>query len=212
MLAVFDAEGRRVGTKPRDLVHADNDWHWIVFVWCVLRDPDGRKCSILQIRGRPDDPRRTYVDAPAGGHVAAGEAHLEGAIREFREEAGVLLEAGELAYLGTRRIENPTGLCRRAIQHFYLSLRPLGLADLVPGEEVLGFVEAAIDDLIELLDNRVTRIPARARYIGSVARIRPAYVHARSIAYEETVLDGFRRSLVALDRFLDTGIVTPIVC
>ena len=109
LVAVFDRKGQRIGTKTREQAHRDGDWHWLVFVWVAWIRADGSKRFLLQLRGRKGDPHRGQLDAFAGGHVEAGESHLEGAIRECYEESGIKISGDNLVLLGTRSMENPSG-------------------------------------------------------------------------------------------------------
>ena len=45
-------------------------------------------------------------DVSAAGHVSAGESAIECAIRETREELGIVIEAGELEPVGTFSASN----------------------------------------------------------------------------------------------------------
>ena len=75
LLDIFDDRGQHIGTRTRDAVHLNHDWHWLVFVWCAWREDDGLSGALrmlLQQRSRPDDPYVNSLDALAGGHVGAG--------------------------------------------------------------------------------------------------------------------------------------------
>lgn len=206
LLAFFDPAGRRLGVKPRAQIHRDGDWHWLVFVWAARLDADGGKRFLLQLRARPDDPYRGQLDALAGGHVSALEGHREGAVRECREEVGVDLRADELVYLGERFLENPTGVCRRVIEHFYLCRRPLHLSETVFTREANGFVEVDLDQFAQLLEGTRERLGGQARLAPQGDRIQPIEITGEFLAaYSDEILDSFRRSLRAVRFHLDTG-------
>jgi 8-oxo-dGTP pyrophosphatase MutT (NUDIX family) len=199
LLAAFDATGRRLTAKPRSAIHRDRDWHWLVFVWAARRDAHHRLRLLLQVRGRPGDPHLGSLDAPAGGHVAAAETHLQAAYREFAEEAGVALGEGELFYLGERRLENPDGICRRAFEHLYLCRRSLDLRDLRFSPETSGFVEVDLGEFADLLQGRGPAIPGLARWAAEPEQVQRMDVDRTWLAsYAEPILDGFRWSLQAI--------------
>ena len=204
MLAVYDHTGRRIGTKSREDVHRDHDWHTIAFVWVAWVDANGRRRFLLQFRGGRGDPFRGHVDAPAGGHVAADENHLEGALRECREEMGFILGPDDLIHLGQRFMECPTGICRHAIQQLYLCRRPVRLEELRATEEVGGFVEVEMDAFAALLDGRRSRVDGRSMGADGTGRIRSiAITREHLAAYSMEVLESFRYAIRAIGRCLD---------
>jgi 8-oxo-dGTP pyrophosphatase MutT (NUDIX family) len=177
-----------------------------VFVLAARTGADGGKRFLLQLRARPDDPYRGQLDALAGGHVSALESHLEGAVREAREEAGVDLRADELVYLGERFLENPAGVCRRVIEHFYLCVRPLRLTETAFTREANGFVEVDLDEFAELLEGTRERLDGQARRPDRGDAVHPIEITAEFLAaYSGEILDDFRRSLRAVRSYLDTG-------
>ena len=196
LLAVFDREGRRVGTKSRTQVHLDGDWHWLVFVWAARMNSSGRLRSLLQVRGRAGDPFANNLDAPAAGHVAASESHLQGAQREFREEVGVDLNPADLVLLDVKPLENPSGSCRRVVQHFYLCRKAVRLADVRFGEEVGGFAEVDVEELIELLEKARQSIVGLFRLSDEADYpVEKEVTQADFAAYSELIRDGFLLSM-----------------
>lgn len=199
LLAAFDAAGRRLTAKPRLAIHRDQDWHWLVFVWVARRDPQGQLRLLLQVRGRPGDPYLGSLDAPAGGHVAAAESHVQAARREFREETGVELAEEELVYLGEHRLENPGGVCQRVFEHLYLCRRPLHLQDLRFSTESSGFVEVGLEEFADLLEDRRRAIAGLGRSAARPDQVRPAEFTREYLAsYSATIVESFRFSLEAI--------------
>ena len=212
LLAIFDSLGKRLGSKPRARVHRDGDWHLVVFVLAAWRDASRAARILLQLRAAPGDPYRGHVDVLAAGHVLAGESERDAARRELREETGLELSADELADLGGRCLENPTGVCRRVIQRFYLCPRPIRLEEVRLSAEVGGFLEAELGDFAELIDGKRALIRARARVPPESARTREIDVTPEYLAaYSPQIIDSFRRSILASRRFLDTGHPDPAV-
>ena len=213
-LAFFDASGRQLGVKPRQQVHADGDWHWLVFVWCAWLDSDGRARLVLQQRARPGDPFVDSLDALAGGHVAAGESHRVAAARELEEEAGLGCDPDALVYLGNSPLVNPSLACQRVVQHFYLYDRPVDVMQLRFSEEVCGFVSAPLDDVAGLLssESALSAVPGMARFAADPERLSGiALTPAAFDSYPPVVVDVFRRSFAAirtclLEQRVDPGI------
>ena len=198
LLDIFDDHGQHVGTRTRDAVHLNHDWHWLVFLWCAWRSGDGLR-MLLQQRSRPDDPYVNSLDALAGGHVGAGEGHRQAACRELLEEVGIELTPDDLVYLGQRRLERHTGHCQRVVQHFYLWDRAVDPMSASFSDEVHGLVELDVDELALLLEGGRKTIEGRSRLASAPDELRATQITSESFAaYPEPILDIFRRSLRAV--------------
>lgn len=209
LLAIFDDAGRQIGVKPRADVHRDGDWHMLVFVLSARSEADGRIRFLLQLRARPGDPYRGQVDTLAGGHVWAMESPLEGALRECHEEVGLQLEKHELTLLGSRFLEDPTGVCRRVIHYFYLCQRPLFLADMIFTDEVDGFIEVDLNEFAELIKGQRQRIDAQARTAGHGRAVQKIEIAKDVVsAYSVHTIDNFLRSIRAVRWAVTTGQVS----
>jgi 8-oxo-dGTP pyrophosphatase MutT (NUDIX family) len=90
LLTIYNEEGRRVGTKTRAQVHEDGDWHAVVFVLAARSEREGRRRFLLQLRSDDKDSFEGQIDVLAAGHVAASESAHGAALREFREEVGII--------------------------------------------------------------------------------------------------------------------------
>ena len=203
ILAVFDDAGQRLGTKSREAVHRDHDWHWLAFVWSAWVAADGRAQLLLQQRGRPDDPFYGNVDCPAAGHVSADESHLEGALREFDEEVGIQLAPHELHYLYRAPLQNPGGVCRRAIQHFYLCHRPLGLDQVRCSDEATGFIQVDLADFTALVQGQKKLVEGVGSFADTGPQQRPVQVTAAALAsFNPAIMANFRRSLLQIGQLL----------
>ncbi|MEE2659015.1 MAG: NUDIX domain-containing protein [Candidatus Latescibacterota bacterium] len=207
LLDALDAEGNYLSTKTRPQLHVDCDWHMLVFVWSAWQTENGTQ-MMLQRRRRKEDAFHHMVDAPAGGHVSAGETHAQGAIRELEEEIGVVVQAEELVYLGFKAFERDVGECRRVLEHFYVLRHPLQIDQLSFSEEAGEFIVVALDDLDSLL-NDGGPIPARGR-CAEVDEMRDLIVTGEDLAaYPDSILEAFRLSLRAIRRWLADGKVNP---
>jgi 8-oxo-dGTP pyrophosphatase MutT (NUDIX family) len=84
-VALYDDEGRVVGSAPRSVMRSRNLRHAASSV--VVRDPAGR--VYLHRRTTTKDVYPGLLDFAAGGVVLAGEEPDDGAVREVEEELGV---------------------------------------------------------------------------------------------------------------------------
>ena len=93
LLDLVDAENRVVGTVPRAQVHGDPALrHRAVHVMVY----DRRGALLLQKRAAGKDIAPGLWDTSVGGHLAVGESYPAAAVREAREELGLVLTPGQL--------------------------------------------------------------------------------------------------------------------
>lgn len=88
--------------KERSLVHRDGDWHGTVHTWIVRRRMDGGWQLLFQRRSHEKESFPRKYDISSAGHREAGEEALSSAVRELREELGLVVEPEELEYLCQR--------------------------------------------------------------------------------------------------------------
>lgn len=93
---VVDERDRVVGRATRREVHARGLRHRAVHL--LVYNDAGE--VFVQRRSMSKDRHPGKWDSSASGHVDAGEAYLEAAARELREELGVEAGAGEIVELG----------------------------------------------------------------------------------------------------------------
>ncbi|HEX2907994.1 MAG TPA: NUDIX domain-containing protein [Phototrophicaceae bacterium] len=168
ILDIYDENLTWLGTKDRDEVHRDGDWHRVFHCWVLYRDAAGRDFVVMQRRS-PETatfPNLLYVSA--AGHYAAGEKMRDG-VREVREELGLEVAFQDLIPVG-RRI----GIARhpQVIDHeiadvcFYRCDKSLAEYHYQP-EEVSGLVVLNIDEALALFAGEVAVIRGQAVGYGS---------------------------------------------
>jgi len=93
LIDIYDSENRPAGlTVMKSEANRKGLWHQGVIV--VIYDDDGN--VLLQRRSPEKDPYPNRWTVSASGHVRAGEAVSDAAIRETQEEIGITLEESEL--------------------------------------------------------------------------------------------------------------------
>lgn len=93
VLTLASETGQKAGPMDRKIVEALGYVHQTANI--VLIAPNGK--ILLQLRNK--DNFDDYL-AMAGGHLDSGQEHIEGALKEAREETGVNFQKDDLEYLG----------------------------------------------------------------------------------------------------------------
>ncbi len=206
-IALFDENGHPTGCRERTHAYANGERVGLVFVWSAWWGSEGRAKMLLQMRSRPGDPFLGCLDAPAGGHIRAGEEPAHAARREFFEEVGIRPVSDEMYYLGRLNLNDQYGdRMRRAVQFFYLYTRPIDLRRTEFSEEVQAFAEVELDDFDMLVNGGVDAIPGRVRSAQAACRIVMEDIRSANLtAYSEIVMDGIRRSVRCLQMYFNSG-------
>lgn len=95
---VLTDEGKPTGriVEKAD-AHATGAWHRAAHLWIVT--PDRR--VLLQRRAPAKENWPGRWDVSVAGHVSAGESAAEAAVREAREELGLVVRPDDLAHVAT---------------------------------------------------------------------------------------------------------------
>lgn len=162
-LDIFDDTGRHVGTKGRDAVHRDGDWHQVFHALIVRPGGEPKPTVVLQRRSETKAAFAGLVDLSATGHLEAGEGPRDG-VRELTEELGITVEPTALVPLGVRRIveAGSEGKLNKEMANLFLLADRRPVEDYRPDRrEVSVVVEVGIDDLLDLFADRVPTVSAR---------------------------------------------------
>ena len=89
---IVDLKDRRIGSASRQRVHHEGLFHRAVHI-LVMRGPDR---WVLQQRSVTKDLDPFLWTSSCSGHVDANESYLSAAVRECREELGLVVEAKSL--------------------------------------------------------------------------------------------------------------------
>jgi|GEM_PF-389004 len=117
LLDVISEKGKVIDTKDRKQIYMDGNLHRTVHIWVI----NSNKELLVQKRSPKKD---TYPDLWAistAGHVKAGEASIESALRELKEELGIKATDKDLEYLfSIRRKEDMGDIHINTIDDVYL--------------------------------------------------------------------------------------------
>ncbi|MEC0373384.1 NUDIX domain-containing protein [Paenibacillus chibensis] len=161
---IYDEHDQKIGTAPRNEVHAKGYLHHSFHCWIARDTPEGRKI-LFQKRQDTKDTFPGLFDITAAGHLSAGET-VEDAVREVEEELGIpvrmdqLTSLGTIDYYATGTAGGQAFIDREKCFVFgYLLNLPL-TAFRLQKEEVAGLYETDLDDAIALFERRVSAIKA----------------------------------------------------
>lgn len=155
---VLDELGRKTGRIARKSeAHRSGLWHRCFHLWIVdPGEPREGPYLLVQRRAPGKETWPDHLDVTAAGHLMAGEDGLDG-LREVEEELGLLVGAGDVVALGTRRneIEIPAGMDRE-FQDVFLLVRRLAPEDLrLQRDEVASVARLRLEDVEDLCAGEV---------------------------------------------------------
>lgn len=160
LLDIYDDSFQKIGTKPRNEVHRDGDWHRAFHCWVIYRDTEGKDWIILQKRGENQDTYPNFLDISAAGHYAAGETVYEG-VRELHEELGLIDVAyGDLIPVGRRiGVAAGDGFIDRQVADVFLYVCDKPLKEYkYQKEELAGLIALEIDKGLSLFAGDVVTV------------------------------------------------------
>ena len=135
MIAVVSATGIPSGSiVSRNEAHRKGLWHGTVHIW--IRNLIGE--LLLQKRADTKESHPGLWDISCAGHISSGDSSLSAAIRELREELGIVIEGSDLKKLFTvpQRYENPDNCYYdNEIADVYLCIVPVEKEQLFPDPE-----------------------------------------------------------------------------
>lgn len=113
----------------------------------VLRDDP---FEVLMLRRHGGASFMPHAWVFPGGIANRGETPQEAAVREAREEAGVVLDPGTL--VATSRWITPEGLPKRFDTWFFLVLVPRDISIAIDGQEIVDWMWIAPQDALQQSD------------------------------------------------------------
>ncbi|MFA5999694.1 MAG: NUDIX domain-containing protein [Candidatus Paceibacterota bacterium] len=143
-----------IESKPKDEIHHAGLLHREVHVWLF----DENK-NIYFAKTSANKFSAGLLDAPIGGHVSKGENYLEAAIRETKEESGLVVSPSDLILLskftGTSQNEKRINNFMRSV---YVYTHPVKDNLLnVDKEENDGFEKFSIDFLLNVKNEEMAK-------------------------------------------------------
>lgn len=105
---IVDSSDTVVGSAPRSIVHRERLMHRAahILIFCI---GSGGKKILLQKRSMSKDLYPGRYTTSCSGHVDSGETYDEAAVRELREETGVVASASDMFKVGKIKACAQTG-------------------------------------------------------------------------------------------------------
>ncbi|MBS3054993.1 MAG: NUDIX domain-containing protein [Candidatus Aenigmarchaeota archaeon] len=94
-LVIADEKNNPVGMKIRSAVHNDGDWHRVSHVWIFNSHGE----ILIHKRSADTDLYPNKYDTLVGGHVIYGESYVDTALKELREEIGLVIQPDDLIHV-----------------------------------------------------------------------------------------------------------------
>ena len=143
---VCDEDGNPTGEiVSRVAAHREGIRHRTAHVW-VVRKVEGRWQVLLQKRSENKDSFPGKYDTSSAGHIPAGDAPLESALRELAEELGIHAAPEQLRYAGTFDIRYEKEFHGRLfrdneLSHVFVYMEPVDIGDLTLQKEEVSRVD-----------------------------------------------------------------------
>jgi isopentenyl-diphosphate delta-isomerase type 1 len=138
---IVDEQDRVIGQAPRSRCHGNPALiHRVAHVLVV----NGKGELLLQKRSMSKDVQPGRWDTSVGGHLNPGESYRAGAIREMREELGIV--SGDVVFLYAYQLRNEYE--SENVATFLLRYDGMIRPDPEEIEEVRSFSPGEIEDLL----------------------------------------------------------------
>lgn len=149
ILEIVNKKGEVIGEELRTTIHRKGLLHKEIHVW--LYTPNNE--IIFQHRAKNKDTFPDLLDSTAGGHVEKGDNWIDSAIKELREETGVIAKQDDLKFCfedHTNSIDKQ-GMINNSIRRTYGYLYKGKLDELVIEQgKSLGFEAWSLEKLLNL--------------------------------------------------------------
>ena len=104
-LDIVDESNTVIGSAPRHRVHAEGHYHRSSHIMLF----NSRDQVFVQLRSMNKDNGAGLWDSSAAGHVDSGESYLDCAVRELREELGIVVPPEALDMVGNLEPQERNG-------------------------------------------------------------------------------------------------------
>jgi len=139
-----------IGYVERKTANRTGLWHGCVQVWLISRRKNGS--VIFQKRSSSKSVSPSFYDVSASGHIDEDNLPIETAIRETKEELGILVNENDLIYAGRRLDMFVKGnINSKIFAHVYFVINDTPLNEFkIDKHELDGVLEIPVDRGLKL--------------------------------------------------------------
>ena len=152
---IFDENNNSTGKiKEKTKAHEDGDFHRTAHIWII----NDKKELLIQKRSATKKSHPNCWDISGAGHIRAGESVIDGAIRELKEELGVIATEKDLEHIGTiKSTKNPKNMefqyvyllkCNKTIEEYTFEDNEVSEIKYVFYKDLENMVEQKIEGLL----------------------------------------------------------------
>lgn len=169
MLLIYDENLNELGTELRSKIHSEGLLHQVVHCW-IISDLDDERWIYFQQRSYEKKDFPGLYDISAAGHLNIGEDPYTAVKRETQEEIGIIMEEGNLKYIGTIKekmhLDNfyNNEICE---VYFYYIQNP----KFILGPEVEKIVKITVEEFKKLIfsdSNKIKALSIDNKYIFTI--------------------------------------------
>lgn len=145
--------------ESREKCHKEGLWHKAVTVFVI----NSHQQVLLQKRSPNKKLFPNMWDITAGGHVLCGEFSFQTAIREVKEELGIVLNKDDLTFIGSSISTNIKGdIINNHFNEYYIVTKDIDLTKLeLQKEEVSEVKWMSKNEIIGKIKNNYNGIAAK---------------------------------------------------
>lgn len=154
LIDVLDIEGYKTGkTCLKSIIHSTGLYHATVHIWFYTAEGN----ILLQQRAASKAIYPLLWDVSVAGHLNAGESFKSGAIREIKEEIGLLVTENDLIKIGvfTSFQRYDSGIIDNEFHHVFIAELKAGLAELVSQKEEVEALKLISPDTFNTILNNI---------------------------------------------------------
>ena len=137
-------------SKEKTQAHEEGDFHRTAHIWII----NDNKELLLQKRSANKKSHPNCWDISGAGHIRTGEDVLDGAIRELKEELGVIAKKNDLHFIATiKSTKNPKN---KEFQYVYLLKCNNKIEDYVFEDNEVSEVKYVFYEKLEKMEEKRT--------------------------------------------------------